>query len=62
MVRLDYPTYSEIDTLFDILIPPKVRKMHPLLEKIDKVLQNEALEEHFLKALHSLVERIEVPI
>lgn len=38
MVRLDYPTYSENDTLFDILIPSKARKMHPLLEKIDIVL------------------------
>jgi len=62
MVRLDYPTYSEIDTLFDILIPPKARKMHPLLEKIDKVLQDEALEEPFLKAPHSTVGRGEVPI
>lgn len=62
MVRLDYPTYSEIDTLFDILIPPKARKMHPLLEKIDIILQDEALEEPFLKAPHSLLGRSEVPI
>lgn len=62
MVRLDYPTYSENDTLFDILIPPKARKMHPLLEKIDEVLQDEALEEPFLKAPHSNFGRSEVPI
>lgn len=65
MFRLDYSNFSKTDTLFDLLIPPKA---HPLLEKIDALLQinallqDETLEEPFVKALHSLRGRGEVPL
>jgi IS5 family transposase len=62
MFRLDYEEFSENDTLFDLLIPPKARKLHPLLEKIDMILQDETLEEPFLKAPHSPYGRGEVPL
>lgn len=62
MFRLDYPNFSENGTLFDLLIPPKARKLHPLLEKVDILLQDESLEEPFLKVHHSLVGRGEVPL
>ena len=48
MFRLDYPNFGENDTLFDIMIPPKARKLHKLLEKVDVLLQDETLEEPFL--------------
>jgi IS5 family transposase len=62
MFRLDYENFSTNDTLFDLLIPPKARKLHPLLEKIDIILQDDTLEEPFLKAHHSPYGRGEVPL
>lgn len=49
MFRLHYTNFSEKDVLFDILIPPKTRKLHSLLKKVDILLKDETFEEPFQK-------------